>query len=82
MNALTVRVPARLQSRVDARLAGGDYVDAEDYLRDLIRRDLEADQRVEELRALIEEGWASGICDEDAFEVLDKIIAEIPDTDA
>ncbi len=75
MNAMTVVVPAELQSRVEARLADGEYVDEGDYLRDLIRRDLEVAARRDELRAMIAEGWASGIVDRDASEV----IAEDPD---
>lgn len=81
MNAMTVLVPADLRTRVDARLADGEYVDEGDYLRDLIRRDLAAVARRDELRALIAEGWASGIVDRDADEVIDEIIAEIDDHD-
>lgn len=79
MTAITVQVPDEMQARVDARLADGNYVDSADYLRDLIRRDLDAAARREELRALIAEGWASGIIDRDAGEVISEIIAEDPD---
>jgi antitoxin ParD1/3/4 len=79
MIAMTVQVPDEMQVRVDARLADGNYVDTGDYLRDLIRRDLDAAARREELRAMIAEGWASGIVERDASEVIAEIIAEDPD---
>jgi antitoxin ParD1/3/4 len=79
MTAMTVQVPDELQVRVDARLADGNYVDTGDYLRDLIRRDLDAVARRDELRALIREGLASGICEDDAQTVLRQIIDEDPD---
>ena len=79
MTAMTVELPEEMQVRVDARLADGNYVDSGDYLRDLIRRDLDATARRDELRALIAEGWASGIIERDASEVIAEIIAEDPD---
>ena len=79
MTAMTVELPEEMQIRVDARLADGNYVDSGDYLRDLIRRDLDATARRDELRALIAAGWASGIIDRDASEVIAEIIAEDPD---
>jgi Arc/MetJ-type ribon-helix-helix transcriptional regulator len=79
MNAITVLVPSELQSQVEARLAGGEYVDEGDYLRDLIRRDLDMVYRRDELRALIAEGFTSGVCEDDARTVLQQIIDEDPD---
>ena len=80
MNQLTISVPPELQSLIDTRLSEGVYVDAGDYVRDLMRRDqrtMDADRAW--LRARIEEGLASGVIDRDAEDVLDEIIAEDPD---
>ena len=76
---MTVDMPADLQSWVDARLAGGEYIDAGDYLRDLIRRDVDETTRRDTLRAMIAEGWASGIVDRDTSDVIAEIIDEDPD---
>ena len=80
MNAFTIAVPDELQRWVEARLAEGVYADAADYLRDLIRRDL-AESAVDRrwLKAMIDEGLASGIVDQEPEDVLASLIAE--DTD-
>ena len=76
----TLSFPPALQAWVDARIAEGRYADAEDYLRDLVRRDQEAIAEDRNwVRAMIQEGLDSGILDQDAEEVLDEIIAEDPD---
>jgi antitoxin ParD1/3/4 len=76
----TLSFPPALQAWVDARIAEGRYADAADYLRDLVRRDSEyaADDR-RWLKAMIDEGLASGIVDAEPEDVLDAIIAEDPD---
>ena len=76
----TLSFPPALQAWVDARIAEGRYADAEDYLRDLVRRDQEAIAEDRNwVRAMIQEGLDSGVLDQDADEVLDEIIAEDPD---
>lgn len=73
-----VELPSTLQTRVDSRLADGDYVDGADYLRNLVRRDRSAAER-RWLKAIIDEGLESGVCEQDAFSVLDEVITEDPD---
>lgn len=77
MNAITVILPDALQTWLESRIADGVYADATDYVRDLMRRDQEADRHW--VKAMIDEGLASGICEDDALTVLDAIIAEDPD---
>jgi antitoxin ParD1/3/4 len=79
MSSLTISIPPALQSWVDRRLEAGEFTDAAEYLRDLIRRDRIALAARERLREQIEEGLASPLLDQDAFEVIDAIIAEDPD---
>jgi antitoxin ParD1/3/4 len=78
MTQLSISIPPALQTWVDARLAGGEYADAADYLRDLVRRDRDAGDR-RWLKAMIDEGLASGVIDRDIDELFDEIIAEDPD---
>lgn len=79
MAQLRISMPAELERWVDARIAGGVYADAADYLRALIRRDQEEyAEDVRRVRALIQEGFDSGIVDSEPEDVLAKIIAEIP----
>jgi antitoxin ParD1/3/4 len=77
MAQLNISMPPALQSWVDARLSEGRYADAAEYLRDLVRRDQEqAGDETAWLRAMIDEGLASGIIDKEPEEVIEDIIAE------
>ena len=61
MSSLTVSftLPETMRSDIDERVKSGSYGNTSEYLRDLIRRDQEA-QAAKRLRELIEEGLASG----------------------
>lgn len=77
MTELSQILPPALQAWVDFRIAEGRYVDAADYLRELVRRDqAEAEDETEWLRAMIEEGMASGVIDKEPEQVIEDIIAE------
>ncbi len=58
-HAITVEMPDPLRSFVAEQVRSGPYADEAEYLRDLVRRDREAQASVR-LRELIEEGLASG----------------------
>jgi len=88
MGEMTFNFPPALMRWIEAQVAEGRYADAADYLRDLVRRDqggllgepeLDPAEETPEYVAWVREqvaiGIASGICDKDAFEVLDEIRA-------
>lgn len=80
MTELTISIPPALQRWIEARLAGGGYADVGDYLRDLLRRDAaEASIDRRWLKAMIDDGLASGIAPGEPEEMLDEILAEDPD---
>ena len=65
-----------IQEWIAARLADGGYADAEDYLLDLIRRDMQqCEEDIDWIRERIAEGEASGISDVDPFVFLDELRA-------
>ncbi|MEG3087661.1 ribbon-helix-helix domain-containing protein [Sphingomonas sp. PB4P5] len=80
MTQLSISMPPALQTWVDARLSEGSYADAADYLRDLVRRD-QADAAGDRqwLKAMIDEGFASGAIDRDPRDVIDELLDEDPD---
>ncbi len=79
MTDMSISMPPALKSWVDAQIAQGRYADAGDYLRDLVRRDQEgAADDVVWVRAMIEEGLASGIVDAEPEDVLKEIMARLP----
>ncbi len=57
MATMNVSLPDPMREWVDAQVRGGQYANASDYIRDLIRHD---QRRQQELRAAIEEGLSSG----------------------
>ena len=80
MTTLNISMPPALQSWVETQVAQGRYADAADYLRDLVRRDQETsrDDRLW-VKAMIDEGLASGVLDAEPEDVLREIMAQIPD---
>jgi antitoxin ParD1/3/4 len=73
-------MPDALSEWVAARVAEGRYADAAEYVRDLVRRDQEAaEDDTRWVRAMIEEGLASGIIDAEPEDVLKEIMARLPD---
>jgi len=75
-------MPPALHNWVEAQVAQGRYSDAGDYLRDLVRRDQDTAREDRAwLRAMIAEGLASGMLDEEPEAIIEQIIAEnsVPD---
>lgn len=80
MTDLSFSLPSSLERRIQQRIVDGGYVDASDYLRDLVRRDLaESDEDAAWVRARLAEGEASGYLDADPRDVLKEIMAKLPD---
>ena len=79
MAEVSVTLPADLQRHIEARAYDAGLADPASYLRALAEQDQE-DYRadVARVQALIDEGIASGIVDEEPEAVLRKIIAEFP----
>lgn len=57
MATMNVSLPDPMREWVDDQVKGGEYANASDYIRDLIRHD---QRRHQELRAAIAEGLESG----------------------
>ena len=81
MTDLSFSLPDDLAGPLKLRLAEGQYADASEYLRDLVRRDLEEEADAAWVRERIAEGEASGFIDRDAREVLKEIVAELRNED-
>ncbi len=58
-NTLSFSLPEAMRAYIDARVATGHYGNTSEYIRDLVRKD-QAEESKARLRALIEEGLASG----------------------
>ncbi len=78
MSELSKILPPDLESWIATRVAEGRFFDAGDYLRELVRRDRAEVEDTAWVRAMIEEGEASGYLEEDARTVLKGIMAKLP----
>jgi antitoxin ParD1/3/4 len=58
-NTLSFALPQSMRSYINARVSTGHYGNTSEYIRDLVRKD-QIDNAKMRLRALIEEGLASG----------------------
>lgn len=73
MAQMNISIPEKLKGWAEARVAEGRYSSTSDYVRDLVRRDQEAEEARRRLQAAIDEGRASGISERDPFEYLDEL---------
>jgi len=60
MATMNVSLPDGMKAWVEAQSETGRYSNASDYVRDLIRRDQERNDKIAAMQALIDEGLASG----------------------
>jgi antitoxin ParD1/3/4 len=56
---MNIALPEPLQAYVAQRVVSGESGNSSEYVRDLIRKD-QREQRIQRLRALVEDGLASG----------------------
>lgn len=60
MATMNVSLPDAMKAWVESQTEGGQYGNASDYIRDLIRKDKERREAIAALQAAISEGIASG----------------------
>jgi antitoxin ParD1/3/4 len=72
MATMNVSLPDQMKTWVESQAKGGRYGNASDYVRDLIRRDQERQERIVELQQLIREGLESGVSTRTANDLLDE----------
>ena len=63
MAQVNVSLPDDLSRWAETRVAQGHYGNPGEYLRELVRRDREDEEKFDRLRAAIDEGLASPIVD-------------------
>ncbi len=73
MAQMNISITDTLKSWAESRVGEGRWSSTSDYVRDLIRRDQEAEEARRRLQAAIDEGRASGISERDPFDYLDEL---------
>lgn len=71
MAQMNISIPEALKSWAEARVSEGRYSSTSDYVRDLVRRDQDAEEARRRLQAAVDEGLASPVTDM----TIDDIIA-------
>jgi antitoxin ParD1/3/4 len=61
MAQMNISIPEKLKGWAESRVAEGRYSSTSDYVRDLVRRDQENEEKLRRLQAAIDEGRRSGI---------------------
>ena len=61
MATMNVSIPDQMRKWVENQIKSGIYSNASDYVRDLIRRDQEAKDKLETLIRALESGESSGV---------------------
>lgn len=75
MATMNISLPERMKDFVSDQIESGVYANASDYVRALIRRDLE---NHELLRAEIDKGDASGISSRTVMDIWEDVKARSP----
>ncbi|MDO9418623.1 type II toxin-antitoxin system ParD family antitoxin [Pararhizobium sp.] len=70
MANLNIALPDAMKQWVDDQAQTGRYTDADDYIRDLIRKDQQHAARVLQLQRLVDDGLESGISNESMDDIL------------
>ena len=63
MATMNVSLPTQMKEWVEAQSETGKFSNSSDYVRDLIRRDQERQQKIAHMQRLVDEGLQSGISD-------------------
>lgn len=72
MATMNVSLPDPMKDWVEAQAETGRYSNASDYVRDLIRRDQERQDKIADMQVLVTQALESGISDKSMDEILDE----------
>lgn len=77
MATMNVSLPGPMKDWVEAQAQTGRYANASDYVRDLIRKDQERGDKIQEMQRLVDEGLEGGIGKMSRDEILAKARARL-----
>ncbi len=70
MATMNVSRPDPMKEWVEAQAETGRYANASDYVRDLIRKDQERNDKIAAMQRFVDDGLASGISNRSMDEIL------------
>jgi len=72
MATMNVSLPDPMKQWVESQAQGGKYGNASDYVRDLIRRDQERQDKIAQFHKFIDDGLNGGLSTRTIQELLDE----------
>jgi antitoxin ParD1/3/4 len=76
MATMNVSLPDEMKEWVEAMVASGRYANASDYVRDVIRKDQDKQEKIANWKALIAEADANGMSELGLDEAFDALFAK------
>ncbi len=77
----TITLTEQQDAWIKAQLLAGDFTNDSEYLRDLIRREQERNDKFSALKSAIEEGINSGISDKTIPQIVSAVKARMTNKD-
>ncbi len=77
MSTMNVSLPENMKKWAESQVKSGNYSNTSDYIRDLIRRDVEYTEKRAALIKALEIGEASGISDKSVEDIYKLVIADV-----
>lgn len=79
MATMNISLPEPMKKWVAQQAESGSYSNASDYIRDLIRKDSERQQKIRHLQALVTEGLASGVSERSMEALKEEALEQLRD---
>lgn len=76
MATMNVSLPDAMKDWVESRVGTGQYANASDYVRDLIRMDQKRAEAREKLQQMVDDALASGVVEMTSEELLERVMAK------
>ena len=76
MATMNVSLPDPMKEWVEAQTKGGRYSNASDYVRDLIRKDQDRNDKIAAMQRLVTEGLESGVAEDFDMNALQRELDE------
>jgi antitoxin ParD1/3/4 len=71
---MNISLPAPMKNWVEAQAEEGRYSNSSDYVRDLIRRDQERQEKIANMQRLVDEARASGISNDTVDDIWKRVL--------
>jgi antitoxin ParD1/3/4 len=77
MATMNISLPDPMKDWVEAQTQTGRYANASDYVRDLIRRDQERNDKIAAIQLFVDEGLKSGVGERSKDELFAAALARV-----